>query len=83
MENVRRVAEVARLILDAGLIVIVSFISPFLSERRLARQLVGEDEFVEGSSMPRSTSPTRATRRAFYAKARRARSSVSRASTHR
>jgi bifunctional enzyme CysN/CysC len=47
VENVRRVAEVARLMLDAGLIVIVSFISPFLSERRMARQLVGEDEFIE------------------------------------
>ena len=47
VENIRRVAEVARLMLDAGLIVIVSFISPFLSERRMARQLVGEGEFVE------------------------------------
>ena len=47
VENIRRVAEVARLMLDAGLIVIVSFISPFRSERRTARQLVGEDEFVE------------------------------------
>jgi bifunctional enzyme CysN/CysC len=47
VENVRRVAEVARLMLDAGLIVIVSLISPFLSERRMARQLVGEGEFVE------------------------------------
>ena len=47
VENIRRVSEVARLMLDAGLIVIVSFISPFLSERCMARQLVGEGEFVE------------------------------------
>jgi len=46
-ENIRRVAEVARLMVDAGLIVIVSFISPFRAERRFARSLFGEDEFVE------------------------------------
>jgi bifunctional enzyme CysN/CysC len=47
VENIRRVAEVAKLIAEAGLIVIVSCISPFRSERRMARGLVGEDEFVE------------------------------------
>ncbi|TNB47163.1 sulfate adenylyltransferase subunit CysN [Martelella lutilitoris] len=47
VENIRRVAEVARLMADAGLIVLVSFISPFRSERRLARELMDEDEFVE------------------------------------
>jgi bifunctional enzyme CysN/CysC len=47
VENIRRVGEVARLMVDAGLIVIVSFISPFRAERRLARELVGEDEFFE------------------------------------
>jgi bifunctional enzyme CysN/CysC len=47
VENIRRVSEVARLMLDAGLIVLVSFISPFRSERRMARQLVGEGEFLE------------------------------------
>lgn len=47
VENIRRVAEVARLMVDAGLIVLVSFISPFEAERRLARDLVGEDEFCE------------------------------------
>src|SRR6185503_5678199 len=47
VENVRRVAEVARLMLDAGLIVIVSLISPFRSERRMARDLAGNDEFFE------------------------------------
>ncbi len=47
VENIRRVAEVARLMADAGLIVITSFISPFESERRMARELLGEDEFIE------------------------------------
>jgi bifunctional enzyme CysN/CysC len=47
VENVRRVAEVAALMVDAGLIVLASFISPFRSERRLARDLVNEGEFCE------------------------------------
>jgi bifunctional enzyme CysN/CysC len=47
VENIRRVAEVARLMSDAGLIVLVSFISPFESERQLARQTIKEGEFVE------------------------------------
>ena len=47
VENIRRVAEAAKLFADAGLIVLVSFISPFRSERRLARDLMKEGEFVE------------------------------------
>jgi bifunctional enzyme CysN/CysC len=47
VENIRRVAEVAKLMVQAGLIVIVSFISPFRSERRMARSLFGEGEFME------------------------------------
>jgi bifunctional enzyme CysN/CysC len=47
VENVRRVAEVARLMVDAGLIVIVALISPFRSERQLARERVDQNEFVE------------------------------------
>jgi bifunctional enzyme CysN/CysC len=47
VENIRRVAETAKLFVDAGLIVLVSFISPFKSERRMARELMGEGEFVE------------------------------------
>jgi len=47
VENIRRVAEVARLMVDSGLIVLVSFISPFRSERAMARALVREDEFIE------------------------------------
>jgi bifunctional enzyme CysN/CysC len=47
VENIRRVAEVARLMVDAGLIVLVSFISPFRSERRMARELFAPGEFLE------------------------------------
>jgi bifunctional enzyme CysN/CysC len=47
VENIRRVAEVARLMVDAGLIVLVSFISPFRSERRMARELFPAGEFLE------------------------------------
>jgi bifunctional enzyme CysN/CysC len=47
VENIRRVAEVAKLMTDAGLITLVSFISPFRAERRLARDLMAEGEFVE------------------------------------
>jgi bifunctional enzyme CysN/CysC len=47
VENIRRVAEVARLMVDAGLITIVAFISPFRSERQMARNLFGLGEFIE------------------------------------
>ena len=47
VENIRRVAEVAKLMVDAGLIVLVSFISPFRAERDAARALMGEGEFFE------------------------------------
>ena len=47
VENIRRVAEVARLMADAGLIVITAFISPFRAERRMAREIMPEGEFME------------------------------------
>ena len=47
VENLRRVAEVSKLMVDAGLIVISAFISPFKSERQMARDLFSEDEFLE------------------------------------
>jgi len=47
VENIRRVGEVAKLMVDAGLIVLTAFISPFRAERRMARGLVEEGEFVE------------------------------------
>ena len=47
VENIRRVAEVAKLFADAGLIVLVSFISPFRAERQMARELAGPGQFFE------------------------------------
>ena len=47
VENIRRIAEVSALMVDAGLVVLVSFISPFRAERQLARDCVAEDEFIE------------------------------------
>ena len=47
VENIRRIGEVARLMVDAGLIVLVSFISPFRSERLMARELFADGEFLE------------------------------------
>ncbi len=47
IENIRRIAEVAKLMNDAGLIVITSFISPYMRDRRNAREIIGEDSFIE------------------------------------
>lgn len=47
IENIRRVAEVAKLMNDAGLVVITSFISPYMADRRNARDIIGDDSFVE------------------------------------
>jgi bifunctional enzyme CysN/CysC len=47
VENIRRIGEVAKLMVDAGLIVSTAFISPFRAERAMARSLVGEGEFIE------------------------------------
>ena len=47
VENIRRVAEVAKLMMDAGLIVLAAFISPFRRERAMARELIGSDSFIE------------------------------------
>ena len=47
VENIRRVAEVSKLMADAGLITLVSFISPFKSERQMAKDLLSSDEFFE------------------------------------
>ncbi|CRM44822.1 sulfate adenylyltransferase subunit CysN [Pseudomonas sp. 58 R 3] len=47
VENIRRIAEVAKLMMDAGLIVLTAFISPFRRERQMAKELIGEDRFVE------------------------------------
>ena len=47
IENIRRIAEVAKLMNDAGLIVLTSFISPFRSDRQNARRIIGEENFIE------------------------------------
>ena len=47
VENIRRVGEVAKLMTDAGLIVLCCFISPFRAERQMVRELVEEGEFIE------------------------------------
>jgi len=71
VENIRRVAEVARLMVDSGLVVLVSFISPFRSERLMARELVAEGEFVEiFVDTPLAVAEARDVK-GLYAKARR------------
>ncbi|BCT92852.1 adenylyl-sulfate kinase [Lysobacter helvus] len=71
VENLRRVGEVARLMTDAGLIVLVSFISPFRAERRTARALFGEGEFLEVFvDTPMAVAEARDVK-GLYAKARR------------
>lgn len=71
VENIRRVAEVAKLMTEAGLIVLVSFISPFRSERRMARDLFTKGEFVEVFvDTPIGTCEQRDVK-GLYAKARR------------
>ncbi|KPM54350.1 adenylyltransferase [Frankia sp. R43] len=71
VENIRRVAEVAKLMADAGLIVLTAFISPFRAERQLARDLLDEGEFVEVFvDTPLDVAEAR-DRKGLYAKARR------------
>jgi bifunctional enzyme CysN/CysC len=71
VENVRRVAEVAGLMVQAGLIVLVSFISPFRAERALARGIVAEDEFCEVFVDTPLAVAERRDPKGLYAKARR------------
>ena len=70
VENIRRVAEVSKLMVDAGLITLVSFISPFRAERDLARNLMEEGEFIEiFVNTPLSVAETRDAK-GLYKKAR-------------
>jgi bifunctional enzyme CysN/CysC len=71
VENIRRIAEVAKLMVDAGLIVLASFISPFRSERRMARELFSEGEFVEVFVDAPLEECERRDTKGLYAKARR------------
>jgi bifunctional enzyme CysN/CysC len=71
VENIRRIAEVTKLMVNAGLIVITSFISPFRTERRMARELLEPDEFIEVFvDTPLRVAELR-DRKHLYAKARR------------
>jgi len=71
VENIRRVAEVARLMVDAGLVVIVAFISPFAAERQFARERVEDGQFVEVFiDTPLNVAEARDSK-GLYAKARR------------
>jgi bifunctional enzyme CysN/CysC len=69
-ENVRRVAEVAHLMVDAGLIVIVSLISPFRAERQMARERFGPGEFIEVFVDATLAECERRDTKGLYAKAR-------------
>ncbi|QNU14018.1 sulfate adenylyltransferase subunit CysN [Thermomonas sp. XSG] len=71
VENIRRVAEVARLMTDAGLIVLVSFISPFRAEREMARSLFEPGEFLEVFVDTPLAEAERRDVKGLYAKARR------------
>ena len=73
VENIRRVAEVAKLMVDAGLIVLVSFISPFRAERRMARELFAAGEFVEVFVDTPLAEAERRDVKGLYKKARRGR----------
>lgn len=70
VENIRRIGEVSRLMVDAGLIVLVSFISPFRSERRMARELFAPDEFIEIFIDTKLAECERRDVKGLYAKAR-------------
>jgi bifunctional enzyme CysN/CysC len=71
VENIRRVSEVAKLMVDAGLMVIASFISPFANDRRMARALFDENEFIEiFVDTPLAVAEARDPKR-LYARARR------------
>ena len=70
VENIRRVAEVSRLMADAGLVTLVSFISPFRAERRLARETMREGEFIEIHVATPLEEAERRDVKGLYAKAR-------------
>jgi len=71
IENIRRVAEVAKLMVDAGIVVLTAFISPFRAERDMARRLMSEGEFVEIFVDTPLEEAERRDTKGLYAKARR------------
>jgi bifunctional enzyme CysN/CysC len=70
IENIRRVGEVARLMADAGLIVLTAFISPFRAEREMVRKMVPEGEFIEIFVDTPLAEAERRDAKGLYAKAR-------------
>lgn len=70
-ENIRRVAEVARLMNDAGLVVITAFISPYRADRHMAREIIGAERFVEVYLSADLATCERRDPKGLYAKARR------------
>ena len=70
IENIRRVGEVARLMADAGLIVLTAFISPFRAEREMVRAMLGDDEFIEIFVDTPLAEAERRDAKGLYAKAR-------------
>ena len=71
VENIRRVSEVAGLMVDAGLVVLASFISPFRAERDMARRLISNGEFIEIFVDTPLEEAARRDVKGLYAKARR------------
>ena len=71
VENIRRIAEVSGLMVDAGLVVLVSFISPFRSERLMARELLEDGEFIEIFVDTTLAEAEKRDVKGLYAKARR------------
>jgi len=71
VENIRRVGEVSKLMIDAGLLVLSAFISPFRSERLLARELLGDGQFIEIHVMASVETCEKRDPKGLYAKARR------------
>ncbi|MBV1905285.1 MAG: sulfate adenylyltransferase subunit CysN [Pseudomonadales bacterium] len=71
VENIRRVGEVSKLMIDAGLLVLSAFISPFRSERQLARELLNADQFIEIYVKASVETCEKRDPKGLYAKARR------------
>ena len=71
IENIRRISEVAKLMVDAGLVVLTSFISPFRAERDMARRMLDEGDFVEIFVDTPLEEAERRDTKGLYAKARR------------
>jgi adenylyl-sulfate kinase len=69
-ENIRRVAEVARMLNDAGLVVITAFISPYREDREMARRIIGRERFLETYLTADLTTCERRDPKGLYRKAR-------------